>query len=259
MTRARLMFGSLALALVGPLVLPPPAQAARDHSRGNVEAVDWSVMQIAIRTPNGRTVTYKVAPRASVKFTDCPECFPSPTYRDLAPPMYVHFEFEDLDVDEIQSFDVKEIGNAPRRVTAGSSGSSGSSSSIGSGSQTLKVKVLTLDERRGSFVADVAGRRQSFRADRGAIRDLREGDLVVITVERQGNEDVVTRVEGAGRSGRVTQIDKRRGEIGIEVNGRERFYRVENDRMLERVKEGDRVTFDVETRNGQEVVTTLER
>ena len=113
MTRARLMFGSLALALVGPLVLPPPAQAARDHSRGNVEAVDWSVMQIAIRTPNGRTVTYKVAPRASVKFTDCPECFPSPTYRDLAPPMYVHFEFEDLDVDEIQSFDVKEIGNDP--------------------------------------------------------------------------------------------------------------------------------------------------
>jgi Cu/Ag efflux protein CusF len=256
MTRARLSLAALTLG-AATLALPPAAQAARDFSRGNVQAVDWNAMQIAIRTANGRTITYKVAPNASVKFTDCPECFPSPTYRDLAPPMYVHFEFEDLDVDEIVSFDVKEIGNAPRRVGAGSSG--GTTSPGGGGSQTLKVKVLTLDDRRGTFQADVAGRRQTFRADRNVMRDLREGDLVVVTVERQGNDDVVTQVSGAGRSGRVTQIDRRRGEIGIEVNGRERFFRVENERMLERVKEGDRVTFDVETRNGREVITTLDR
>jgi Cu/Ag efflux protein CusF len=255
MTRARLSLAALSLGIAS-LALPPAAQAARDFSRGNIEAVDWNVMQIAIRTTNGRTITYKVANNASVKFTDCPECFPRPSYRDLAPPMYVHFEFEDLDVDEIVSFDVKEIGSAPRRQ--GSGGGSTTPPATG-GSQTLKVKVLTLDDRRGTFQADVAGRRQTFRADRNVMRDLREGDLVVITVERQGNEDVVTQVSGAGRSGRVTQIDKRRGEIGIEVNGRERFFRVENERMLERVKEGDRVTFDVETRNGREVITTLER
>lgn len=256
MTRARLTLAGLSLGLA-VLTLPPDAQAARDFSRGNIEAVDWNVMQIAIRTTNGRTITYKVSPNASVKFTDCPECFPRPTYRDLAAPMYVHFEFEDLDVDEIVSFDVKEIGNAPRRV-GGGGGSTTPAPGVG-GSQTLKVKVLSLDDRRGTFQADVAGRRQTFRADRNVMRDLREGDLVVVTVERQGNEDVVTQVSGAGRSGRVTQIDKRRGEIGIEVNGRERFFRVENDRMLERVKEGDRVTFDVETRNGREVITSLER
>ena len=256
MKTTRLLFGALALAAVAA---PRPALAARDFSRGNIQAVDWNVMQIAIRTPQGGVLTYKVAPNASVKFTDCPECFPSPTLRDLAPPMYVHFQFEDLDVDEIQSFDVKEIGSAPRRVTQG-----GSTAPIaplpGASAQTLKVKILSMDDRRGTFQADVAGRRQSFRAEnRGDLRDFREGDLVVVTVERRGNEDVVTQFRAAGRSGVVTQIDKRRGEIGIEVNGRERFFRVENDRMLERVKEGDRVTFDVEQRNGREVITTLER
>ena len=160
--KTRVLFGALALLAV---VAPRPALAARDFSRGNIEAVDWNVMQVAVRSSQGRVITYKVAPNASVKFTDCPECFPSPSLRDLAPPMYVHFQFEDL----------------------------------------------------------------------------------------------VTQMRAAGRTGRVTTIDKSRGEVGIDVNGRERFYRVENNRMLDRVKEGDRVTFDVETRNGREVVTTLER
>jgi Cu/Ag efflux protein CusF len=257
MKTTRVLFGALALLAAAA---PRPALAARDYSRGNIQAVDWNVMQVAIRTPQGGVLTYKVAPSASVKFTDCPECFPNPTLRDLAPPMYVHFQFEDLAVDEIVSFDVKEIGSAPRRLAAGRPTESiGQGPALASG-QDLKVKILTMDERRGTFSADVAGRRQTFHAaNAGDLRDFREGDLAVITVERRGAEDVVTQMRAAGRSGRVTTIDKNRGEVGIEVNGRERIYRVENNRMLERVKEGDRVTFDVETRNGREVVTTLDR
>lgn len=254
MKTTRVLFGALALLAAAA---PRPALAARDYSRGNIQAVDWNVMQVAIRTPQGGVLTYKVAPSASVKFTDCPECFPNPTLRDLVPPMYVHFQFEDLAVDEIVSFDVKEIGSAPRRGGGGASMQPVAPIGVG---QDLKVKILTMDERRGTFSADVAGRRQAFRAaNAGDLRDFREGDLAVITVERRGAEDVVTQMRAAGRSGRVTTIDKSRGEVGIEVNGRERIYRVENNRMLERVKEGDRVTFDVETRNGREVVTTLDR
>jgi Cu/Ag efflux protein CusF len=256
MKTTRVLFGALALCAVAA---PRPALAARDFSRGNIEAVDWNVMQIAIRTTQGGTLTYAVARDASVKFTDCPECFPSPTLQDLAPRMYVHFQFEDKDVDEIVSFDVKEIGSAPRRVTPGKA-TAPVATLPGASAQDLKVKILSTDTRRGTFQADVAGRRQTFRAaNSGELRDLREGDLAVITVERRGSEDVATRIRAAGQSGRVTQIDTRRGEIGIEVNGRERFYRVENNRMLERVKEGDRVTFDVEERGGRQVITTLER
>lgn len=247
--KIRLTAATAALALV-----PIAAAAAEDYSRGNVEAVDWSVNQIAIRTAQGGTLTYKVFPNASVKFTDCPECFPNPTLRDLAPPMYVHFVFEDLDVDTIKSFDVKEIGSAPRRSGPRAS-SPGSSSPAGVSGRDLKVKILRMDERRGTFTADVAGRSQNFRARSGDLRDFREGDLAIITVDN----GEVTAIRAAGRTARVTSIDERRDEVGLEVNGRERFYRVENRRMLDRVKVGDRVTFDVETRNGQEVVTTLDR
>ena len=229
-----------------------PAWAAKEYARGNINAVDLNVMEINI---NGNT--YKIARDASLKFTDCPECFPNPSLRDLKPPMYVHFVYED---HVISQFDVKEIGSAPRRVKPGQEPPPSTGGSGGGGTQTLKVKILRLDERRGTFEADVAGRRQTFRADqRGDLRELREGDLAVITVERRGGEDVVTQFRSAGRSGRVTSIDERRGEIGIEVNGRERFYRVENNRMLDRVKVGDRVTFDTEERNGREVLTTIGR
>jgi hypothetical protein len=248
--KTRLFAATAALALA-----PLAATAADDFSRGNVEAVDWNVMQIAIRTAQGGTLTYKVFPNASVKFTDCPECFPSPTLRDLAPPMYVHFVFEDLDVDTIKSFDVKEIGSAPRRVTAGS-GSSVNPPSGGVSGQDLKVKILKMDDRRGTFTADVAGRSQNFRArNTSDLRNFREGDLAVITVDN----GTVTAIRAAGRTARVTSIDERRSEVGLEVNGRESFYRVENKGLLGRVKVGDRVTFDVESRNGQDVVTTLEK
>ena len=245
--KIRLSVATVALALA-----PLAATAADDFSRGNVEAVDWNVMQIAIRTAQGGTLTYKVFPNASVKFTDCPECFPNPTLRDLAPPMYVHFVFEDLDVDTIKSFDVKEIGSAPRRMTAGSAVNP---PVAGVSGQDLKVKILKMDDRRGTFTADVAGRSQNFRARSGDLRNFREGDLAVITVDN----GTVTAIRAAGRTARVTSIDERRSEVGLDVNGRESFYRVENKSLLGRVKVGDRVTFDVESRNGQEVVTTLEK
>jgi hypothetical protein len=248
--KIRLSAATAVLALA-----PLAATAADDFSRGNVEAVDWNAMQIAIRTAQGGTLTYKVYPNASVKFTDCPECFPSPTLRDLAPPMYVHFVFEDLDVDTIKSFDVKEIGSAPRRMTAGSASSVTPPSGVVA-AQDLKVKILKMDDRRGTFTADVAGRSQNFRArNTSDLRDFREGDLAVITVDN----GTVTAMRAAGRTARVTSIDERRSEVGLEVNGRESFYRVENKGLLGRVKVGDRVTFDVESRNGQEVVTTLEK
>ena len=47
MTRARLSLAALTLG-AATLALPPAAQAARDFSRGNVQAVDWNAMQIAL-------------------------------------------------------------------------------------------------------------------------------------------------------------------------------------------------------------------
>jgi Cu/Ag efflux protein CusF len=244
-------FGVLGAAvLLAGLGAPVPAHAAREFGRGNITAVDWNVMQIEVKTPQGGRLTYKVARNCEVKFTDGAQDFPNPTLQDLVPPMYIHFQFED---QTISAIDVKEVGSAPRRR------SSAPSTRPDTSSRQLKVRITKMDERRGSFEADVAGRRQSFRAaNNRLLRDFGEGDLVIVEVERQGGSDVVTDMKSAGQSGRVTTVDERRGEIGVEVRGRETLYRVDNDRVLRGVRVGDRITFELEERGGRKVITRIE-
>lgn len=246
----RTRFGILAAAIpMAALVVATPAQAAREFARGNITAVDWKAMQLEIKTPKGGLLTYKVAPNCAVKFTDGAQDFPNPTLQDLVPPMYIHFAFEDQTISQI---DVKEVGSAPRRR-------SGTTTSRPEASRQMRVRILRMDDRRGTFEADVAGRRQSFRAENNRLlRDFGEGDLVVVEVERRGGSDVVIDMRGAGQSGRVTAVDERRGEIGVEVRGRETFYRVDNDRILRGVRVGDRISFEVEERNGRRVITRIE-
>jgi Cu/Ag efflux protein CusF len=163
--------------------------------------------------------------------------------------MYIHFQFED---QTMLSIDVREIGSAPRRKSSASTRPADTA-------RELKVRVLRLDERRGTFEADVAGRRQTFRAQNARLlRDLGEGDLVIIEVERQGAADVVTDVKSAGQTGRVTTVDERRREIGVEVRGRETLYQVDSERILRGVRVGDRISFETEERGGRKVITRIE-
>ena len=264
MTRLRL--GLLATALAVLLGPTPSAHAAREFQRGNITAVDWRAMQIEIKNPKGGVETYKVAPNCSVKFTDGAADFPNPRLEDLTPPMYIHFAFENKTILEI---DVKEVGSAPRpraqganRAPSDRNGTDRDSSNRGgndrnSSDRQLKVRILRVDERRGTFDADVAGRRQGFRAETGRLlRGFGEGDLVILTLDRRG--DLVTDIRTAGQRGRVTQIDERRGEVGIDVRGRETLYPVDDPRLLRRMRVGDRVTFEVEERRGRRVITSIE-
>lgn len=284
MTRLRL--GLLATALAVLLGPTPSAHAAREFQRGNITAVDWRAMQIEIKNPKGGVETYKVAPNCSVKFTDGAADFPNPRLEDLTPPMYIHFAFENKTMLEI---DVKEVGSAPRpraqganRAPSDRNGTDRDSSNRGgndrnssdrggndrnssdrngadrnSSDRQIKVRILRIDERRGTFDADVAGRRQGFRAETGRLlRGFGEGDLVILTLDRRG--DLVMDIRTAGQRGRVTQIDERRGEVGIDVRGRETLYPVDDPRLLRRMRVGDRVTFEVEERRGRRVITSIE-
>jgi Cu/Ag efflux protein CusF len=286
-TKPRALLATAVLAVLGPI---PSAYAAREFSRGNITAVDWRVMQIEIKTPKGGLLTYKVAPNCAVKFTDGTADFPNPKLEDLTPPMYIHFVFENQTMLEI---DVKEVGSAPRpraqgggnrgssdrnssdrnssdrnssdrnssdRNSSDRNSSDRNSSDRYSSDRQIKVRILRLDERRGTFEADVAGRRQTFRAENGRLlRGFGEGDLVILGVDRRGGAEVVTDIRTAGQIGRVTRVDERRGEVSIEVRGREALYRVDDgSRLLRRVRVGDRVTFEVEERRGQKVITSIE-
>ena len=172
----------LGAAFVGAVVAVSPAFAAKEFGRGNITAVDWKVMQIEIKTPQGGRLTYKVAPGVEVKFTDGAADFPNPTYKDLTPPMYIHFVFED---QTISSADVREVGSAPRR------GAQAKPAETTSSSRVLKIRISKIDN--DSIDADVAGRKQTFRLEsRSLIRGFRENDLAVATVVRRNNRDVIT-------------------------------------------------------------------
>ena len=180
--KAALLSGALIAAGVAT-VGSAPAEAAKEFGRGNIQAVDWRVMQIAIKTPQGGVLTYKVAPNAEVKFTDGAADFPNPTYRDLAPPMYIYFQFED---QTISFAEVREVAGAPRR-------SASSSASTNEQSRQVMIRLLKINNGGQSVEADVAGRRTNFMvANRQVLSGYRENDLVEATVVRRNSRDTIT-------------------------------------------------------------------
>jgi Cu/Ag efflux protein CusF len=251
------------LALASLAVLASPTLAAPEKTKGDVLAVDLASNKVVVKHPEGYNIVLTVAPDTPVKFTDATEVFLNPTVRDLQTGMYIWFTHENGVAHDIE---VRAVSEEMKRARAarGSSGAAtaGNQPGIGAGSSggtELKARILSIDERRGEFRADVAGRSQTFRVDQPRlIRRFQEGDMVVLTVDRRGGDEVVTNVRTAGQSGRVTRVDRRRGEVAIEVDGREETYSVQDKDLLERVRQGDRVRFEFEDRsNGRKVITGI--
>ncbi len=174
-----------AAALAVALLFVPSSEAAPKNGRGNIQAVDWNVMQIAIRGVDGKVNTFRVKRNASVKFSaDGGDAFPNPTLKDLAPPMYIWFVYEDWDGREaptIQDIDVREVPRGAGRPKPEPTANPGG----GGQGQELLVRIMKFtNERRGEFRADVAGRQQNFRTVHpNMLSRWREGDLVLITVQ----------------------------------------------------------------------------
>jgi len=62
-----------------------------------------------------------------------------------------------------------------------------------------------------------------------------------------------------GADGRVVRVNKRRREITVGLDGRNESYGVENPKLLEKVRVGDRIRFEFEERaGGRKVITAIE-
>jgi Cu/Ag efflux protein CusF len=188
-----------ALVSVAVAVLASPAFARVKSARGNVSAVDWNAMQIAIKGVDGKINTFLVRRDTGVKFTDTPEAFPAPALKDVVPPMYVWFDFEDYEGQQpglIQKIDVHDMPADMRAARlAGASGTDGSAV-LASNERQLRVRLQTLNTKSGEFKADVAGRNTTFRATSGSLLSpFREGDLVVITIQRTNGQERVTNIQ----------------------------------------------------------------
>jgi Cu/Ag efflux protein CusF len=63
--------------------------------------------------------------------------------------------------------------------------------------------------------------------------------------------------ERIAASGRVKRVDRRREEVAIEIDGREEVFGVDDARILDALREGDRVQFEYEQRNGRKVIVQV--
>lgn len=191
-----------AIGLAAASLFVPDSEAAPKNGRGNIQAVDWNVMQMAIKGVDGKVNTFRVGKDASVKFSaDGGENFPHPTLRDLTPPMYIWFIYEDFNGQEapmIQDIDVREIPKGAGRNPRSEPNNPGSG--VGQGrDMTVRIMKIT-NQRRGEFRADVAGRQQDFRAvHSNMLSRWNEGDLVIITVEGRNTVTDIRRAEGRDR------------------------------------------------------------
>jgi len=190
------------VAAAAAALFVPASEAGPMKGRGTIQAVDWNVMQMAIKGVDNKVNTFRVARDCGVKFTDGAEVYSK--LRDLAPRMYVYFTYEDYGgqgAPMLQNVEVREVPKDMLQARASQGGGDTAQRPSGESSRQIKVMILKVtDEKRGEFRADVAGNAQTFRAQNARdLRAFREGDFVVLTLERRFGREVVTRFDRSRR------------------------------------------------------------
>lgn len=250
---SRVVLGLLAAGLGAA---PAFAVQAGQRVKGEITGTEFSgtPRTITVRSEDGFSVTVNIANRTRIDVSASEAAYlPNPPQVwDLKPGMWVQFDYNPEFQPGIRVISVPPELRPKTRATP--------TPNPGTGGETLiKARLQSLDTSRGEFRADVAGRRATFRASNPRmLRGFQEGDLVVLTVSSRDGDEVVTDIRSASLSGRVTRVDRHRGEISIDAGGRETTYGVDDKRMLENVRDGDRVRFEFEDRpGGRKVITAM--
>jgi hypothetical protein len=241
------------LGLLALLAVPFAAPGVSAQERG--EEILGSIAQVAgntviVKREGAPDVRIRITPGTVVEFSDSGDrrLFPNPSYRDLRSGMGVRFTYGNGTPERIVVHYVPSAAEAQAPVGGGS------------GSEQIKVRILSVSRGGREFRADVNGAPRVFTVDSGAdTRSVRRGALVVVTVEDRGGARVVTRIEPAEMVGTVTRVDPGRRSISIDVNGEERTYGVLDRNIVAGLRSGQRVRFDAEERGGGWVITALRR
>ncbi len=248
-------FAPLVCALVLAAVAIAPGARAQERGEtflGKITRVD-DRGGVTVRTDAGREVRIRVTPRTEVYFRDAGDrrLFPNPTSNDLRVGMGVEFVYGDGTPDRIT------VQYVPEGTSPGDGRPSRSEPPSRGSSEQLKVRVQSIGRNR--LQADVNGRSETFRlANDDVAADVREGDLVVITVESRGPERAVVRIDSASVTGIVRRVDRRERSVSIDSGGRPSVYYVDDRRVLEDLREGDRIRFEFEERpDGARVLTRI--
>jgi Cu/Ag efflux protein CusF len=253
---SRVVVGLLAAGLGAQ---PALAVQAGQRVKGEITGTEFvgTPRTITVRPEGGGPgVTVNIANRTRVVVTASEAAYlPNAQVWDLKPGMWVQFDYNPDVQPEIRVISVPpELRPKPRESTS-------NPTTGGRGGETvIKARLQSIDGTRGEFRADVAGRRESYRASNPRLlRGFQEGDLVVLTVSSRDGDQVVTDIRSASLSGRVTRVDRGRGEVAIDAGGSETTYGVDDKRILEDIRVGDRIRFEFEDRPGGRKVITAKR
>jgi hypothetical protein len=261
MLRKFIVRTSIATAAVLALAVPRAAMASTiDGVITEVELRD-APRHITVRS-GGENVQIRVAARTRVDFGAVDQGYFSPELSSLKPGMEVRVTSAG---DEPATLvDVTSVPATLRREAlqqyerTGRLPAAGPQTSVSSDAQELKVRLTDVNRARGTFRADVAGESRTFRAeDPKLLARFDEGDLVVVRVDPRDN--IVTDIRSSSLSGRVIDIDHTAGVVRVDVDGRTETFKIDRIKGL-RLREGDRVRFQVEERKtGERVITQINR
>jgi Cu/Ag efflux protein CusF len=270
----------LTTAWAACLVISAAGLASAETVEGQITRVELrdSPRHIMVRTSDGE-IQQRIANRTHVIF-DPSEAgyFPNSELSDLQPGMQVRFDRTDDVLDRLRVVSVPpnlrpKIDKAPERSVGAVLLPPVSSSRP----REVRARVTGIDDRRGELRTEVDGRRQTFRVESTSqLRRVEIGDTVLLSVERRDGDDVVTSIRsgaesrspsnggrgGASKlqsgSGRVRDVARGEGRVWIDVDGHQEQFRVDDKRLLDDLRIGDRVRFDYEERsNGQRVISDV--
>lgn len=239
-------------ALVAPLALAALSVSAAAQERG--EEVLGAIVRangrsFVLKHEDGREIPFRVTPSTTVYFQDSGDrkLFPNPTIDDLRTGMEVRFVYGTGTPDRVVVFYVPAGFVRP-------------SPSPEARREEVRGRIQSIDRSGRALTALVDGRARTFTLEnRNEAAGFRSGDLVVLTVEDRGQGPLVTKIEPGGLVGTVRQMDLRGGTVVIEVDGRDETYYVNDRGLLETIRTGDRVRFEVEQRGSRRLIVAIRR
>jgi hypothetical protein len=239
----------LALLASRPLAVPVSADDTSGRVEGVITSVDGGTL--AVRGDDGHEHRFHIGNRTHVVFQSSADAaaFPGAKVEVLAAGMRVRVNpgaMAGAVLDRVHVLSVPDsarpappaVAVAPPPVAAGG---------------VVKARLQSVDARHGMVKADVAGRSQTYRVrSRYGLGSFHEGDLVLLTLDRDGN---VSDIRAATQLGRVTRISG--SSVTLQVDGREETYVLAN-KVGRGLRVGDTVRFEFEDRpGGQRVITDI--
>jgi len=239
----------LFLSLLVAVVVAMPAAADAGRIEGVITGVDGGYM--TVRGDDGHEQRFRISNRTHVVFQSSADAaaFPNAKADVLVSGMRVRVTGSAMAGTVLDRVHVVSVPQSARPNTA----TAAAAFPAPAAGSVVKARLQSVDTRHGVIKADVAGRSQTYRVRSAyGLGSFREGDLVLLSFDRDGN---VSDVRAATQLGRVTRIAG--SAVTLQVGGREETYTLAN-KVGRNLRVGDTVRFEFEDRpGGQKVITDV--